>query len=58
YVGDDERDIVAARAADMPSVIALWGYRPEGDDPVEWGGDMLVEAPCDLLGPAAWPRPR
>jgi phosphoglycolate phosphatase len=27
YVGDDERDIVAARAAGMPSVAALWGYR-------------------------------
>ena len=29
YVGDDERDIQAARAAGMPSVVALWGYRPE-----------------------------
>ena len=27
YVGDDERDIEAARAAGMPSVVALWGYR-------------------------------
>src|SRR5690625_1515939 len=27
YVGDDERDIVAARAAGMPSIAALWGYR-------------------------------
>lgn len=55
YVGDDERDIVAARAACMPSVVALWGYRPEGDDPAEWGGDVLAEAPRDLLDPANWP---
>lgn len=56
YVGDDERDIVAARAAGMPSVVALWGYRPEGDDPAQWGGDVLVESPHDLLDPAIWPR--
>ncbi|HVR80690.1 MAG TPA: phosphoglycolate phosphatase [Luteimonas sp.] len=58
YVGDDERDIAAARAAGMPSVIALWGYRPDGDDPALWGGDVLVTGPHDLLDPAAWPRPR
>lgn len=56
YVGDDERDIVAARAADMPSVVALWGYRTEDDDPSEWGGDVMVDAPRDLLDAAAWPR--
>ena len=36
YVGDDERDIIAARAAAMPSVAALWGYRLHSDDP--WPG--------------------
>ena len=56
YVGDDERDIVAARAADMPSVVALWGYRTDEDDPSEWGGDVMVETPHDLLDPTAWPR--
>jgi phosphoglycolate phosphatase len=49
YVGDDERDIVAARAAGMRSVVALWGYRPDGDDPAGWGGDVMVETPRDLL---------
>ena len=56
YVGDDERDIVAARAADMPSVVALWGYRTTDDDPAKWGGDVMVETPQELLDPAAWPR--
>jgi phosphoglycolate phosphatase len=56
YVGDDERDIVAARAAGMPSVVALWGYRLDGDDPVSWQGDAMVERPADLLDPATWPR--
>ena len=56
YVGDDERDIVAARAARMRSVVALWGYRLDEDDPVAWQGDVLVDAPHALLDPATWPR--
>ena len=55
YVGDDERDIVAARAAGMPSVVALWGYRLSSDDPVAWRGDVLVEHPAQLCDAAAWP---
>ncbi len=56
YVGDDERDIVAARAAGMPSVVALWGYRLDGDDPLEWGGDMLIDVPRGLIDAGAWPQ--
>jgi phosphoglycolate phosphatase len=56
YVGDDERDIVAARSADMPSVVALWGYRLADDAPEAWGGDVMVETPHALLDPAIWPR--
>ena len=55
YVGDDERDIVAARGAAMPSVVALWGYRLSEDDPFAWQGDVLVECPGDLCEPRAWP---
>lgn len=58
YVGDDERDIVAARAAGMPSVVALWGYRLPGDDPLAWNGDVLIDEPCALCGAAAWPVSR
>lgn len=55
YVGDDERDIVAARAAGMPSIVALWGYRLPGDDPQAWGGDVMIEQPHGLLDAAVWP---
>lgn len=57
YVGDDERDIVAARAAGMPSVVALWGYRLPGDQPEEWRGDTMVEQPQALCDAGAWPSP-
>ncbi|MDH5834149.1 phosphoglycolate phosphatase [Luteimonas kalidii] len=56
YVGDDRRDIDAARGAGMPSVVALWGYRLDDDDPAAWQGDAMLASPRELLEPAAWPR--
>ena len=48
YVGDDERDVQAARAAGMPSIIALWGYREAHDDPSKWGADRSIAHPLEL----------
>ncbi|WOB52038.1 phosphoglycolate phosphatase [Xanthomonas hydrangeae] len=56
YVGDDERDILAARAAAMPSVAVLWGYRLHDDDPLSWQADVLVEQPHLLWDAATWPH--
>lgn len=47
YVGDDLRDIAAARAAGMPSVAAGWGY--EGGTPIaQWGADHYAASVADL----------
>ena len=51
YVGDDERDIQAARAAGMLSVAAAYGYIANDIDPNTWGADALISAPLDLLSP-------
>ncbi|AZR31157.1 phosphoglycolate phosphatase [Xanthomonas vasicola] len=56
YVGDDERDILAARAAAMPSVAVLWGYRLDDDDPSRWQADVLVDQPQALWNAATWPQ--
>lgn len=48
YVGDDERDIDAARAAGMAGVVACWGYLGEGRWQ-DWGAAAGIEAPTDLL---------
>jgi 2-phosphoglycolate phosphatase len=55
YVGDDRRDIDAARAAGMASVVALWGYRLDDDDPHAWLGDTMIGSPHALCEPVAWP---
>jgi phosphoglycolate phosphatase len=55
YVGDDERDIQASRAAGMPSIAALWGYRQAHEQPADWQADVMVARPRDLLPASAWP---
>ncbi len=49
YVGDDERDVTAAKHAGMKSIAALWGYREAHDDPVLWRADVMSDAPMQLL---------
>jgi phosphoglycolate phosphatase len=48
YVGDDHRDVVAGRAAEMLTVVAAWGYLGDGDAPLAWGADHLIERPDEL----------
>ena len=48
YVGDAERDIQAARAAGMSSLVALWGYIAHTDQPHEWQADGMIEQPEQL----------
>ncbi len=55
YVGDDERDIIAARAAGMRSIAALWGYRRDEENPATWGADAACESPSELRDAARWP---
>jgi 2-phosphoglycolate phosphatase len=49
YVGDDERDIVAGRAAGMPTVAAAYGYLGASADTAGWKADFTISAPGDLL---------
>jgi N-acetyl-D-muramate 6-phosphate phosphatase len=47
YVGDDERDIRAGRAAGMRTVAVRFGYL-NGSNPEEWGADRIVSTPMDI----------
>ncbi|MBT8437819.1 MAG: phosphoglycolate phosphatase [Gammaproteobacteria bacterium] len=49
YVGDDERDIIAARAAGMKSLVAAYGYIEDGVSIEAWNADGLIGRPADLL---------
>jgi N-acetyl-D-muramate 6-phosphate phosphatase len=49
YVGDDHRDMLAARAAGMAGWAAAWGYL--GPDAVigAWGADRVLDHPHSVL---------
>lgn len=49
YVGDDERDIVAGKAAGMQTVAVRFGYL-NGSNPNTWHADRVVDSPADILG--------
>jgi phosphoglycolate phosphatase len=51
YLGDDLRDIQAARAAGMRAVAVAWGYHhPENGGPGTWQADAVISHPRDLMG--------
>jgi len=49
YVGDDRRDIEAARAAAMPAIAAAWGYLGADESPDSWQPDAVIREPAALL---------
>lgn len=49
YVGDAERDVEAARNANMPCVIAHYGYIDDTDQPDTWGAIGFIHQPVELL---------
>ena len=44
YVGDAERDVLAARAARMASLVARYGYIAREVEPESWGPDGLIDS--------------
>ncbi len=48
YVGDDQRDIDAGRAANMHTVAVRYGYNQPDDNPSNWGADAVVDSISEL----------
>ena len=49
YVGDDERDVIAGRAAGMRTAAAAWGYLGVSKSAHDWGVDFVLSSPAQLL---------
>ncbi len=49
YLGDDVRDMQAARAAGMPGIIANYGYVGEDATVESWQAQGSIDAPTELL---------
>lgn len=49
YVGDHLRDIQAAKAANMTSIAARYGYIRHADSVAHWGADAMIDHAEELL---------
>ena len=49
YVGDDLRDVLAARAAGMPVIAAKYGYLGDGGSIESWQADAIIDHPREVL---------
>lgn len=48
YLGDAERDLLAAKAAGMLGGVALWGYLGVNDKPLQWPAHAHFANPTEL----------
>jgi phosphoglycolate phosphatase len=49
YVGDDARDVLAGRAAGMPTIAVRWGYLGDGEPIEAWGADVVLDTPGQVV---------
>jgi phosphoglycolate phosphatase len=49
YIGDAQRDIEAGRRAGTKTLIALFGYLSDEDNPEEWSADGEISHPLEIL---------
>ncbi|RTZ40982.1 phosphoglycolate phosphatase [Candidimonas sp. SYP-B2681] len=50
YVGDDERDIIAGKAAGMATIVAAYGYCGKETALQAWQANAIAQSPADI-----WP---
>ena len=49
YIGDHSRDILAAKNAEMRSILAAWGYINKHEDISCWNADWIALTPKELF---------
>lgn len=49
YIGDAQRDMEAGNKVGMVTLVALWGYLAEHDEPELWQGQGQINCPTELI---------
>lgn len=49
YIGDAATDVIASKAAGTKSLVALYGYISQEDNPLTWQADGYVNTPLEVL---------
>ena len=49
YIGDAQRDIEAGIRAGTRTLVALYGYIDDNEDPEDWNADDMVSTPIEII---------
>ncbi|MBY5945399.1 phosphoglycolate phosphatase [Photobacterium rosenbergii] len=49
YIGDIEKDMIAAKAANMAGYVAGWGYIGDDHTPSDWQAQGVLSHPSEIL---------
>jgi len=49
YIGDTETDVIASKAAGIKSLIALYGYIREDENPYDWQATGYIKNPEEII---------
>ncbi len=49
YMGDSQTDVIASKAAGTTTLVALYGYLSQEDNPLAWQADGYINAPLEIL---------
>lgn len=49
YIGDAQRDIEAGHNAGMRTLVALFGYLGDSDQPEQWQANAMINTPMEAL---------
>jgi len=49
YIGDAKTDVDASKNAGMKSMVAEYGYIPQGENTAHWDADFYIQKPASLL---------
>lgn len=49
YIGDSNTDVIASKAAGTQSLVALYGYIDQQEDPYAWLADGYIHNPIEIL---------
>ena len=49
YIGDHQRDVLAAKATNMRTIAVLYGYLPANENPLSWQADYYAKDADEIL---------
>ena len=49
YIGDTHIDVLASQAAGTKTLVVMYGYTSDDEDPKSWKADGYLQSPCEVM---------